>query len=182
MGGFYGGDTGSDYFRELIVRWFQYGVFCPVLRLHGSRNGHDRTRDIIEPTGGDNELWSFGERNLGILKELVLLRERLRPYIKKHMDIASETGCPVMRPMFFDFPEDEACYGLGGQYMFGDDILFAPITAQGETQKNVYLPEGEWVRTSDRTVRAGGQFVSCQAQIHEFIAFVKKGAEVIKAF
>lgn len=182
VGGFYGGDTGSDYFRELIVRWFQYGVFCPVLRLHGSRNGHDRTRDIIEPTGGDNELWSFGERNLGILKELVLLRERLRPYIKKHMDIASETGCPVMRPMFFDFPEDEACYGLGGQYMFGDDILFAPITAQGETQKNVYLPEGEWVRTSDRTVRAGGQFVSCQAQIHEFIAFVKKGAEVIEAF
>ncbi len=182
VGGFYGGDIESDYFRELIVRWFQYGVFCPVLRLHGSRNGHDRTRDIIEPTGGDNELWSFGGRNFEILKELVLLRERLRPYIKKHMDTASEKGYPVMRPMFFDFPEDEACYELGEQYMFGGDILFAPITGQGETQKRVYLPEGEWIRTTDKTVHTGGRFVSCHAEIHEFIAFVKKGAEVMEAF
>ncbi len=182
VGGFYGGDIESDYFRELIVRWFQYGVFCPVLRLHGSRNGHDRTRDIIEPTGGDNELWSFGGRNFEILKELVLLRERLRPYIKKHMDTASEKGYPVMRPMFFDFPEDEACYELGEQYMFGGDILFAPITGQGETQKRVYLPEGEWIRTTDKTVHTGGRFISCHAEIHEFIAFVKKGAEVMEAF
>ena len=64
----------------LIVRWFQYGVFCPVFRLHGSRNGHDRTRDIIEPSGGDNELWSFGDRDYEILRDLVFLRERLRPY------------------------------------------------------------------------------------------------------
>lgn len=182
VGGFYGGDIESDYFRELIVRWFQYGVFCPVLRLHGSRNGHDRTRDIIEPTGGDNELWSFGGRNFEILKELVLLRERLRPYIKKHMDTASEKGYPVMRPMFFDFPDDEACYELGDQYMFGGDILFAPIAGQGETQKRVYLPEGEWIRTTDKTVHTGGRFVSCHAEIHEFIAFVKKGAEVMEAF
>lgn len=182
VGGFYGGDIGSDYFRELIVRWFQYGVFCPVLRLHGSRNGHDRTRDIIEPTGGDNELWSFGGRDLEILKNLVMLRERLRPYIKKHMEIASEKGHPVMRPMFFEFPDDEACYDLGGQYMFGGDILFAPITEQGETQKRVYLPDGEWIRTTDKTSYSGGQFVDCRAEIDQFIAFVRKGAEVINVF
>lgn len=182
VGGFYGGDIRSDYFRELIVRWFQYGVFCPVLRLHGSRNGHDRTRDIIEPTGGDNELWSFGERNLEILKELVMLRDRLRPYIKRHMDIASEKGYPVMRPMFFEFPGDEVCYELGGQYMFGSDILFAPITAQGETEKRVYLPAGEWIRTTDKTTCTGGQFVVCHAEIDQFIAFVRKGAEVMEVF
>lgn len=95
------------------------------------------------------------------------------------MDIASEKGCPVMRPMFFDFPEDEICYGLGEQYMFGSDILFAPITGQGETQKRVYLPEGEWIRTADKTVHAGGRFIDCHAKLHEFIAFVKKGAQVI---
>lgn len=95
IGGFYGGDPKSDYFRELIVRWFQYGVFCPVLRLHGSRNGHDRTRDIIEPTGGDNEIWSFGEENFQTLKELIALNERLKPYLKRHMDIASQKGYPV---------------------------------------------------------------------------------------
>lgn len=182
VGGFYGGDIGSDYFRELIVRWFQYGVFCPVLRLHGSRNGHDRTRDIIEPTGGDNELWSFGGRDLEILKNLVMLRERLRPYIKKHMEIASEKGYPVMRPMFFEFPDDETCYDLGGQYMFGGDILFAPITEQGETQKRVYLPDGEWIRTTDKTAHSGGQFADCHAEIDQFIAFVKKGADVINVF
>ncbi len=182
IGGFYGGDTKSDYFRELIVRWFQYGVFCPVMRLHGSRNGHDRTREIIEPTGGDNEIWSFGEDNLKILKELIMLRERLRPYIKKHMDIASKKGYPVMRPMFFDYPDDEVCYSLGAQYMFGDDIIFAPITEQGAAETCVYLPEGEWIRTTDKKLFKGGQFISASAKIDEFIAFVKKGADVIDAF
>ncbi len=182
IGGFYGGDTKSDYFRELIVRWFQYGVFCPVMRLHGSRNGHDRTRDIIEPTGGDNEIWSFGEDNLKILKELIMLRERLRPYIKKHMDIASKKGYPVMRPMFFDYPDDEVCYSLGTQYMFGDNIIFAPITEQGATETCVYLPEGEWIRTTDKALFKGEQFISASAKIDEFIAFVKKDADVIDAF
>ena len=182
IGGFYGGDIKSDYFRELIVRWFQYGVFCPVLRLHGSRDGHDRTRDIIEPTGGDNEIWSFGEDNFKILRDLILLRERLKPYIKKHMDIASEKGYPVMRPMFFDYPDDEVCYTLGGQYMFGDDIIFAPITEQGETKKQVYLPEGKWVLTKDRSVYDGNNRYTVNAQINEFIAFVKQGKEILSAF
>jgi alpha-D-xyloside xylohydrolase len=180
IGGFYGGDIESDYFRELIIRWFQYGVFCPVTRLHGSRNGHDRTRNIIEPTGGDNELWSFGEKNFEILKELVLLRNRLQPYIKKHMNKASALGIPVMRPMFFDYPEDEICYLLGEQYMFGDDILFAPITRQGQTIKNVYLPEGEWILTKDRSVYDGGQWYEIPVQISEFVAFIKSGTDTIE--
>ena len=182
IGGFYGGDIESDYFRELIVRWFQYGVFSPVMRLHGSRDGHDRTRDIIEPTGGDNEIWSFGERNFEILKDLILLRERLRPYIKKHMDKASEKGCPVMRPMFFDYPDDEVCYTLGGQYMFGDDIIFAPVTGQGETRKDVYLPEGEWILTKDRSEYKGNKWYNIEVKLDEFAAFVKKGSEVLEAF
>ncbi|MCI9676347.1 MAG: hypothetical protein HFH06_11415 [Lachnospiraceae bacterium] len=182
IGGFYGGDIESDSFRELIVRWFQYGVFCPVLRLHGSRNGHDRSRDIIEPTGGDNEIWSFGERNFEILKDLILLRERLKKYIKKHMTIASEKGYPVMRPMFFDYPEDPKCYTLDGQYMFGDDIIFAPITEQGMTAKEVYLPEGEWILTKNKTLYKGNQFYTITAEINEFVAFVKKDREVLAAF
>ena len=182
IGGFYGGDIESDYFRELIVRWFQYGVFCPVLRLHGSRNGHDRTRDIIEPTGGDNEIWSFGERNFQILKDLIMLRERLKPYIKKHLDIASEKGIPIMRPMFFDYPNDEVCYTLGGQYLFGDDIIFAPITEQGKTEKRVYLPKGQWVRTTDKMIYTGEQYVDCHAEIDQMAAFVKKGAKVLNVF
>lgn len=182
IGGFYGGDIKSDYFRELIVRWFQYGVFCPVTRLHGSRNGHDRTRNIIEPTGGENELWSFGEDVFEILKGLVMLREHLRPYVEKHMKIAAEYGVPVMRPMFYDYPDDEICYTLGEQYMFGDDILFAPITNQGQTEKNVYLPKGQWIRTMDKTEYTGGITVKCRAEINEFIAFVRKDSGTEQIF
>ncbi len=182
IGGFYGGDIESDDFRELIVRWFQYGLFCPVMRLHGSRCGQDRSRDIIEPTGGDNELWSFGERNFEILKELVLLRDQLRPYTRKSMDAASQAGVPVMRPMFFDYPEDEVCYTLGEQYMFGDDILFAPITQRGQTEKRVYLPKGEWIFVRDNTEYKGGAWYEIKAELHEFIAFAKKGSDVIKCF
>ena len=182
IGGFWGGDTESDEFRELIVRWFQYGVFSPVMRLHGNRNRHgEKKRDVKEATGDPNEIWSFGDRNYPILRDLIFLRERLRPYIEEHMKIASEKGYPVMRPMFFDYPDDEVCYTLGGQYMFGDDILFAPITERGQTVKTVYLPEGEWTLTKNKKTYTSG-WHKVHAEIDEFIAFVKADAEVINCF
>lgn len=144
IGGFYGGDTTSDYFRELIVRWFQFGVFCPVTRMHGSRDRHGEKSNLIEPSGDPNELWSFGEECFEILKDLVALREKLRPYIEHYMDIASEKGYPLMRPMFFDYPDDEICYTLGEQYMFGDEIIFVPIVKQGQTSVSFYVPDDGW--------------------------------------
>ncbi|MCH5197969.1 MAG: hypothetical protein J1E34_03585 [Oscillospiraceae bacterium] len=182
VGGFYGGDTESEEYRELIVRWFQYGVFSPVLRLHGNRRRHSEIkRDVKEPSGDPNELWSFGEQNFDILKNLVFLRERLRDYIELHMSIAAKKGYPVMRPMFFDNPDDEVCYTLEEQYMFGDDILFAPIVKKGQTRKTVYLPEGEWILTKDKQKYKAG-FHDISAEINEFIAFVKAGANVINCF
>jgi alpha-D-xyloside xylohydrolase len=182
IGGFYGGDIRDEYFRELIVRWFQYGVFCPVTRLHGSRNRTQPGHDVKEATGGDNELWSFGDENLLILKELVFLRERLRPYIEQHMKIAAQKGYPVMRPMFFDFPDDEQCYSLGEQYMFGDDILFAPVTARGQSVKSVYLPKGEWILTKDKTRYSGENWYDIKVKINEFVAFVKVDSEIVNVF
>ena len=182
IGGFYGGDIHSDYFKELIIRWFQYGVFCPVMRLHGSRIGADRTRNIIEPSGDDNEIWSFGTENFSALKELVLLRNRMIPYIKENMDIASEYGIPVMRPMFFDFPYDSVCYETGDQYLFGSDIIFAPITTQGCTSRKVYLPEGTWILTKDKTVYKGKKWYDINAGIYEYIVFVKNNSPVLSCF
>ncbi len=186
IGGFHQGDIESDYFRELIVRWFQFGLFCPVMRLHGARKRMtgqiDRHPGVKERSGGDNEIWSFGEANYPVLRDLILLRDRLRPYITEHLRTASRTGAPLMRPMFFDFPDDETCYSLSDQYMFGPDILFAPIYRQGETERKAYLPAGRWIRTTDKTVHNGGGFVDCHAEISEFIAFVREGAEVINAF
>ncbi len=179
IGGFYGADIESDYFKELIVRWFQYGVFSPVMRLHGSRTKHGERSNLIEPSGDPNELWSFGEKNFEILKDLVLFRERLRPYIKEQMNIASEKGYPVMRPMFFEYPDDEVCYTLGEQYMFGDDIIFAPIVNQGQTDKEVYIPDGEWVLLKDRKTYTKGTY-NIHAEIDEFIAFVRAGSDLLK--
>lgn len=182
IGGFWGGDTESEEFRELIVRWFQCGVFSPVMRLHGNRNRHgEKKRDVKEPTGDPNEIWSFGEENYPILKKLVLLRERLRPYIERQMKTASEKGWPVMRPMFFEYPDDEICYTLGEQYMFGSDILFAPVVHHGQTDKVVYLPAGRWVLTNTREVFEPGWY-TIHAEINEYVAFVKDGAEVLRCF
>lgn len=186
IGGFHSGDTESGYFRELIVRWFQFGLFCPVMRLHGVRvrpkDHKPKHPDIIEQSGGDNEIWSFGEKNYPVLKDLVMLRHRLKPYILNQAEIASEKGTPIMRPMFFDFYDDEECYKLGDQYMFGNDILFAPIYRQGAVERRVYLPKGKWIRTLDKTVYEGGRYIDCHADLNEFIAFVKDGAEVLNLF
>jgi len=186
IGGFFFGDIEAEWFRELIVRWFQFGLFCPVMRLHGARvrtkNQVDRHPGVLEPSGGDNEIWSFGEENTPILAELIHLRERMKPYILRCAKASSETGEPIMRPMFFDYPDDEKCYTLDDQYMFGPDILFAPILDSGVTEREVYLPKGRWVRTLDREVFEGGRTVRCTAQLSEFIAFVREGAEVLEVF
>ncbi len=186
IGGFMNGDTESDYFRELIVRWMQFGVFCPVMRIHGDRKHEstyvERHPGVKCPSGGNNEIWCFGERNYEILKGLIELRERLRPYILRHMDIASEEGKPIMRPMFFDYYNDPVCYTLEDQYMFGEDILFAPITRQGETLRKVYLPSGNWIDVNTKELLPGGRWIEAIAPIEQFIAYVREGAEVINVF
>ncbi len=186
IGGFFNGNIESDYFKELIVRWMQFGVFSPVMRLHGVRvrmTGQvDRHPEVKEKSGGDNEIWSFGERNYEIIKNLVELRERLKPYICRNMDITSKTGAPIMRPMFWDYYEDENCYTLEDQYMFGEDILFAPIVDEGCTDRSVYLPAGRWIDVNTKEVLNGGCKIEYHAEIDKFIAFVKEGSEVIEAF
>lgn len=186
IGGFHSGDTTSDYFRELVVRWFQFGLFCPVMRLHGSRKRVPgdpvRNPGIIEPTGGPNEIWRFGERAYNIIEKLIHLRERLRPYIQEQMDIVSETGLPLMRPMFYAYPEDKICYTLDDEYMFGSEILFAPITEEGQTERQVYLPEGRWALTQNGQVYEGNQTVTIHAELEDFIAFVPEGSSLLPLF
>ena len=186
IGGFYDGDTESEEYRELLLRWFQFGLFCPVMRLHGTRKWQSdykaRYPGIICEGGGYNEIWHFGKECCDAIKELIVLRHRLKTYILSCAEKTSKTGEPIMRPMFFDFPGDERCYSLDDQYMFGADILFAPMLNPGQTEREVYLPKGKWVRTTDKTVYDGGRTVTVKADPTEFIAFARAGAEVINAF
>ena len=186
IGGFLNGDTESEDFRELIVRWFQFGLFSPIMRLHGVRKRVEGQPEpnpgIIERSGGPNEIWCFGEENYNIIKSLIELREKLRPYILKYMEIASQTGAPLMRPMFFDYYDDAHCYTLEEQYMFGEDILFAPVMRKGQRECKVYLPEGTWISVIDKKEYEGGQTLEVQVELDQFAAFVKQGSSIIDIF
>ncbi len=140
IGGFKNGDPSTAYFRELIVRWFQFAVFCPIFRLHGVREPGALVGS--GQTGAPNEVWSFGEEAYAIIRDQLALRERLRPYVMEQMATASATGLPPMRALFLEFPSEAPAWEVSDQYMFGPDVLVAPITAQGARQRDVYLPEG----------------------------------------
>ena len=173
IGGFHGGDINSPYFRELIVRWFQYGVFCPLFRLHGHR------QPAGPMSGGPNEVWSFGEEAGAIIEGLLFLRERLRPYVMQQMRLAHEQGIPPMRPLFFDFPADARCAAVDDQFMFGPDLLVAPVLDEGATARRLYLPAGTTWRYawSDETLD-GGQWVTAAAPLSRIPLYLRGSARL----
>jgi alpha-D-xyloside xylohydrolase len=175
IGGFHGGDPESPYFRELIVRWFQYGAFCPIFRLHGFREPAHNWRD----TGGPNEVWSFGEGAYAIIREVLFLRERLRSYVMQQMDLAHGRGIPPMRPLFFDFPEDETAYDVDDAFLFGPDLLVAPVLEEGARSRRVYLPAGAtWCDAWSGQEFAGGQWIQASAPLDRILLYLRDGVQL----
>lgn len=173
IGGFYGGDGASPSFRELLIRWFQYSAFCPLFRLHGYRNPSTDSHTMIH-TGGPNEAWSFGEEAYAIIKDLLFLRERMRPYIEAQMLLAHEKGIPPMRPLFFDFPSDEACAEIDDQYLFGPDLLIAPVLLEGARSRKVYLPAGTtWTDAWNGQSIDGGQSIIAEAPLERIPCYIR---------
>ena len=184
IGGFVGGNIQDPAFKELLVRWFAWGAFCPVFRMHGERSPwYEREEEFINnvrqlTSGQDNEVWSFGEDNYKILSEYLFIRERLRPYIRECMRAAHETGAPVMRPLCFDFPEDKKAWEIEDAYMFGSDLLVAPVMEAGVSVRSVYLPEGEvWTECYTGKEYAGGQVITAQAPIEIIPVFARAGKQ-----
>jgi alpha-D-xyloside xylohydrolase len=176
IGGFHGGDARDPAYRELMVRWFQFGVFCPLFRLHGDRD--PRTPTSYAQTGGPNEVWSYGEEAYEIIAGLLRLRERLRPYIHEQMRVAARTGLPPMRPLFVDFPTDAPSWTVDDEFLFGPDVLVAPITEPGAREREVYLPPGSWVDAATGVEHEGGTTVVVAAPIERIPVFVRAGADV----
>lgn len=175
IGGFHGGDITTPYFRELIVRWFQYGVFCPLFRLHGFRLPNEDFQD----SGGPNEVWSFGEEAYAIIKNLLFLRERLRPYIMEQMRLTHKKGIPPMRPLFFDFPKDNACWAVEDQFMFGPDLLVAPVLYEGARSREVYLPaETAWTDAWTNETLDGGQQITADAPLDRIPLYLRAGKKL----
>ena len=176
IGGFHGGDPNDENFRELFVRWFQWGAFCPVMRLHGDREPrqpqYGTTGGASCRSGAANEVWSYGEKVYEICVKYLNIREKLRDYTRKLMKEAHEKGTPVMRTMFYEFPDDEKCWTVEDQYMYGDRYLVAPVLYQGAKKRNVYLPEGyKWKDTDNGSVYAGGQTIEVQLSLESMPVF-----------
>ena len=185
IGGFIGGDPNDPEFRELLIRWFQFGCFCPVFRLHGHRvpqvplDTEYKSGIRQFSSGQDNEVWSYGEDNFQIMKKFILMRERLRPYIRALMKDAHEKGDPVMRPVIYDFPADKNCAKLADQYMFGSDLLVAPVTEMGARERTVYLPAGaKWTCCNTGVTYEGGRIITANAPLDVIPLFAKNGAKL----
>ncbi len=179
IGGFNKGDPREEWFRELFVRWFQFGAFCSVFRNHGNREPREETIDGIMGSGGPNEPWSYGEAVEKIVVNFIHIRDKLRPYIMEYMKEASKTGVSIMRPLFVEFPNDEKAYLPEDQYMFGREILVAPVTYENMTQREVYLPKGcDWVEDYTGKEYNGGQTIIADAPIEIMPIFTRKGSDI----
>lgn len=182
IGGFHGGNIEDSGFRELLVRWFQFGTFCPVMRLHGSRQPHqpivNRAGEERECTGADNEIWSFGEEAYPILVKFIGIRERMRDYTREVMRQAHEKGSPVMRTLFYEFPEDKECWDITDAYLYGPDILVAPVCHEGAEGRRVYLPQGaSWTHAGTGEVYEGGVWLDVEAPLETVPLFLRDGRQ-----
>ena len=177
IGGFHGGEPDSPDYRELIVRWFQYGSFCPLFRLHGVRE--PKMPFGPDMTGGPNEVWSYGDEALDLIHLTLAARERLRPYLMDQMRTAHERGIPPMRPLFVDFPDDDAAWTVEDQFLLGPDLLVAPILRPGARSRPVYLPVGAtWTEAWTGEQHAGGVTVDAEAPMERIPVYLRAGADV----
>lgn len=183
IGGFHGGNPDDPAFRECMIRWFQYGTFCPVFRLHGDREPHSEPLGTsgggLCNSGADNEVWSYGEEAYDIFKQYMFIREKLRPYITQLMEAAHEKGTPPMRPLFYDFPDDPEAWNVEDAFMFGPDLLVAPIFFEGERARKVYLPKGStWKEVHTGDIYEGGAWLQSNAPLEIIPLFLRNNANL----
>ncbi len=187
IGGFLNGHTDKPEFHELLVRWFQYGTFCPVMRLHGKRQPIQpqvgTTGGALCHSGAPNEIWSFGADNEKILTDYIMLRERMRPYITDLMKQAHENGNPVMRTLFYEFPNDCNAWNDHEEYMFGADVLVAPIMHETRRERDVYLPAGaSWTNAWTGEQFDGGQTIKVAAPLEQIPLFFRDDKKPFAVF
>lgn len=186
VGGFLGGYPKDEEFKELLIRWFQFSAFSPVLRMHGARQPflplEEPYRNGIKQftSGQDNEIWSYGEEAFKIMKDYILLRERLIPYLKECMEESSVTGLPVMRAMFLSYPDQKESWSHETQYMLGNDLLVAPVACYRERNRQVWLPAGEsWTCIWDGKSCEGGAVIDVEAPLERIPVFSRNSTFMI---
>jgi alpha-D-xyloside xylohydrolase len=166
IGGFIIGNPDDPAYRELFVRWFEYGTFCPIFRLHGTR------------TTNQNELWSYGPEAQTILTSYDRLRYRLMPYIYSLAWRTTSEGYTPMRALAMDFRTDTRALNIGDQFMFGPALLVNPVMEPGATSRRVYLPAAKWYDFWTGRDAGGGGMLETPAPLDRIPLFVRGGSIV----
>jgi alpha-glucosidase len=161
IGGFAGNSN-----AELYLRWMQYGALTPFCRNHS------------EIGNVDQYAWAWGDVVQAIVREALRLRYRLMPYIYAAFLTASETGAPVQRPLVFDHQDDPLVRDLDDEYLFGRDLLVAPVLEAGQTSRQVYLPEGDWYDWHSGARFTGRTFIQVPTPMEQIPVFARGGAVV----
>ncbi len=164
IGGFVSGNPDDPAYRELFIRWFQFGTFSPIFRVHGTR------------TNDQNELWSYGPETQKILTSYDRLRYELMPYIYSVAWKVTNEHYTPMRPLVMDFRTDNRVINIGDQYMFGPSILVNPVTEAGATSRHMYLPQTTWYDFWTGAAVEGGKYVDASAPIDRLPLYVRAGA------
>ncbi len=164
IGGFVSGDPDDPAYRELFVRWFQYGTFNPILRVHGTRKTDQ------------NELWSYGPEAQKILGNFDRLRYRMLPYIYSLAWKSTSEGYTTMRPLVMDFRTDVRAQNIGDQFMFGPAFLVNPVTEPAATTRRLYLPESKWYDFWTGSAITGGRTLDADAPLERLPLYVRAGS------
>ncbi len=164
IGGFVSANPDDPVYRELYVRWFEFGAFCPIFRAHGTR------------TTNQNEVWSYGPEAQKILVAYDKLRYRLMPYIYSLAWKTSSEGYTIMRPLVMDFREDVRAQNVGDQFLFGPAILVNPVTEPGAITRRLYLPNAQWYDFWTGTSIQGGRSLNAPTTIDRMPLYVRAGS------
>ncbi|AYA76393.1 hypothetical protein DOE78_13585 [Bacillus sp. Y1] len=162
IGGFYGKPS-----AELYTRWMQAGSFMPIFRAHNCECG-----DLTNT----REPWVFGAKAEGIVKQTIEQRYKLLPYIYSATKQTTDENVSLMRPLVMDYTTDANVYGIEDQWMFGPNMLVAPISLEGISTRGIYLPKGTWYDWSNQKKFTGGQTIEYEADLSKIPVFVKEGA------
>jgi len=164
IGGFVSGDPNDPAYRELFVRWFQFGTFSPIFRVHGTRSNDQ------------NELWSYGPEAQKILTDYDRLRYKLMPYIYSVAWKTTSESYTPMRPLVMDFRGDPRALNIGDQFMFGPAILVNPVTEEKATTRHLYLPKAKWYDFWTGAAVEGGKAIDAPAPLDRLPLFVRAGS------
>ena len=171
--GYWSHDIGGHHMAdridpELYIRWMQFGALSPVMRTHSAKSA-----------GLKKEVWNFAPEHADILRSTIRQRYALAPYIYTMARKAYDEGISLCRPMYYEWPEASEAYAFRNQYLFGDDILVAPVTAPGKegyVTVQVWLPEGKWYEWQTGTMLDGGRIVERTFALDEYPVYVRAGA------